>query len=207
MVRTFRDGHGEDWWALEVDIGPYGPGRPRRAVVATTDPEKLPQKETWYLETNLPAPQSERARSEGGALSTADLAEVVRLYGLRMWVEQSYKQVKHSLGWSEYQVRSDIAIRRHWELVCCAFSFCWHNQAHAPDPGRRPARVETPEPTTPEVAGRGENEHRKPVLETEGELADRAQGSQSMVGAVRHAAAILDGVVGSAPTAPVASAA
>ncbi len=207
VVRTFRDGREEDWWALEVDIGPYGPGRPRRAVVATTDPEKLPVKETWYLETNLPAPRSERARSEAGALSTADLAEVVRLYGLRMWVEQSYKQVKHSLGWSEYQVRSDIAIRRHWELVCCAFSFCWHNQAHAPDPGRRPARVETSEPTTPEVAGRGENEHRKPVPETKGELADRAQGSQSMVGAVRHAAAILDGVVGSAPTAPVASAA
>jgi hypothetical protein len=42
-----------------------------------------------------------------------------------MWVEQSYKQVKHALGWSQYQVRSDIAIRRHWQLVCCAFSFCW----------------------------------------------------------------------------------
>ncbi len=22
-------------------------------------------------------------------------------------------------------VRSDRAIRRHWQLVCCAFSFCW----------------------------------------------------------------------------------
>ena len=42
-----------------------------------------------------------------------------------MWVEQSYKQVKHALGWSQYQVRSDLAIRRHWQLVCCAFSFCW----------------------------------------------------------------------------------
>jgi hypothetical protein len=31
-----------------------------------------------------------------------------------MWVEQSYKQVKHVLGWSDYQVRSDLlAIRRH----------------------------------------------------------------------------------------------
>ncbi len=49
-----------------------------------------------------------------------------------MWVEQSYKQVKHSLGWSQYQVRSDLAIRRHWELVCCAFSFCWYNQSHSP---------------------------------------------------------------------------
>jgi hypothetical protein len=53
------------------------------------------------------------------------VAEVVRLYGLRMWVEQSYKQVKHALGWSAYQIRSDHAIRRHWQLVCLAFSFCW----------------------------------------------------------------------------------
>jgi hypothetical protein len=49
----------------------------------------------------------------------------VRLYGLRNWVEQGYKQVKGELGWADFQVRSDRAIRRHWTLVCCAFSFCW----------------------------------------------------------------------------------
>lgn len=51
---------------------------------------------------------------------------------MRMWVEQSYKQVKHVLGWSDYQVRSDLAIRRHWQLVCCAFSFCWWAYGHLP---------------------------------------------------------------------------
>jgi hypothetical protein len=40
-------------------------------------------------------------------------------------VEQSHKQVKHALSWSQYQIRSDVAIRRHWRLVCCAVSFCW----------------------------------------------------------------------------------
>src|SRR3712207_4098054 len=61
----------------------------------------------------------------------ASLTEVVRLYSLRMWVEQSYQQVEHALGWAHYQGRSDLAIRRHWQLVCCAFSFCWwhHSQA------------------------------------------------------------------------------
>jgi hypothetical protein len=44
VVRSFRDGHEEAWWALEVDVGPYGPQRERRAVVATTDPESLPDK-------------------------------------------------------------------------------------------------------------------------------------------------------------------
>ncbi|MEV7872590.1 hypothetical protein AB0P17_42270 [Streptomyces sp. NPDC088124] len=55
----------------------------------------------------------------------ADLAEIVRLYGPRPWIEQSYKQVKDELGWADFQVRSDRAIRRHQTLVNCAFSFCW----------------------------------------------------------------------------------
>jgi hypothetical protein len=50
----------------------------------------------------------------------------VRIYGLRHWVEQSYKQVKDELGWADFQVRSDTAIRRHQTLVTCAFSFCWN---------------------------------------------------------------------------------
>ena len=31
-------------------------------------------------------------------IAPAGVAEVTRLYGLRMWVEQSYKQVKQALG-------------------------------------------------------------------------------------------------------------
>ena len=55
----------------------------------------------------------------------AGLAEITRIYGIRNWIEQSYKQVKDELGWADFQVRSDIAIRRHQALVNCAFSFCW----------------------------------------------------------------------------------
>ena len=53
----------------------------------------------------------------------------MRLYGLRNWVEQGYKQMKNELGWADFMVRSDRAIRRHWALVCCAFAFCWCNGA------------------------------------------------------------------------------
>ncbi len=49
----------------------------------------------------------------------------MRLYGLRQWVEQGYRQIKGALGWADFQVRSDRAIRRHWQLVCRACSFCW----------------------------------------------------------------------------------
>jgi hypothetical protein len=108
----------------------YGPAKMERAMVASTDPQTLPDATTWYLVSNLPAP-SERATTHS-RLAAASLQEVIRLYGLRMWVEQSYKQVKHTLGWSEYQVRSDKAIRRHWQLVCCAFSFCWYHASHPP---------------------------------------------------------------------------
>jgi hypothetical protein len=69
-------------------------------VVATPDPARLPGHSSWYLLTNLPRPSSRRAQQ-------ANLAEVVRLDGLRNWVEQGYKQVKGELGWADFQVRSD----------------------------------------------------------------------------------------------------
>jgi len=143
---------------LEIAAGPYGGERMQRAVVVTTDPTLLPERTTWYLVTNLPAPGTAQAHADG-ALPAADLAEIVRLYGLRNWVEQSYEQTKHALGWSQYQVRADIAIRRHWQLVCCAFSFCWYHQRHAAgetvqlvDGAEAPAHCSSP--TTDEVAGR-----------------------------------------------------
>jgi hypothetical protein len=116
VERRFRDGHTERWWAAELTLFNYGPNKPVRAICATTDRRTLPELSTWYLTTNLPATQ-------------APLAEVVRLYGLRNWIEQSYKQMKDELGWADFMVRSDRAIRRHWTLVCCAFAFCWWHEA------------------------------------------------------------------------------
>jgi hypothetical protein len=58
------------------------------------------------------------------------LAEIVCLYGLRNWVEESYRRMKDELGWADFMVRSDRAIRRHWTLVCCAFAFCWWYEAY-----------------------------------------------------------------------------
>jgi hypothetical protein len=95
-MRAFRDGHQEEWWALEVEAGPYGPQKAQRAFVVSTDPERLPRLGTWYLTTNLPAPGHRLARETEGQplLAAASVAEVVRLYGLRMWVEQNlYKNV------------------------------------------------------------------------------------------------------------------
>ncbi len=94
VIRRFRDGHTEEWWALEVEAGPYGTERAQRALVVTPDPEELPDLATWYL----PAPGSEWEVVRD--LAPASVAEAVRLYGLRMWVERSYKQVLPTL-WGE----------------------------------------------------------------------------------------------------------
>ena len=159
VVRRFRDGHAATWWAADARLAGYGPDRRTRLVVATTDPARLPPRSTWYLVTNLPRPGSPRAAAS--PFAAADLAEVVRLYGLRMWVEQGYKQVKGELGWADFQVRTDRAIRRHWYLVCCAFAFCWRawfgarrdGLAPAP-PGDRGCPPNRP-PPHPAPAGRG----------------------------------------------------
>jgi SRSO17 transposase len=195
MIRRFRDGHQETWWALEAAAGPYGPEKGQRLVVVSTDPQNLPELTTWYLLTNLPLPGS--ARADKGPHPPADLAEIVRLYGLRIWVEQSYKQVKQSLGWAQYQVRADMAIRRHWQLICCAFSFCWwaadYSESLAFNPALHP-EMET------EI-----DEKKKPSRTDIPFLADGASPDPGLVGALDHAAAILAGVVGQAPASAVAS--
>ena len=124
VERTFHDGHSETWYAADAALGAWGPDGHTRLVVATKDPATLPEKATWYLATNLARPGGPReAESEH---PPADLEEITRIYGVRHWIEQAYKQVKDQLGWADFQVRSDKAIRRHQTLVNCAFSFCWN---------------------------------------------------------------------------------
>jgi hypothetical protein len=184
IVRSFRDGHTETWWAVDLVYGPYGPQQARRMVVATIDPQTLPDLSTWYLTTNLPHPQ--RADLANVPFAPAGLAEVVRLYGLRQWVEQSYRQVKHELGWADFMVRADQAIRRHWHLVCCAFAFCWRQWFTSADPTPSDDAVE-----------RGEN----PPFAL---LAPGDPSGPRLARSVELPLALLAGVVGSAsaPGAP-----
>ena len=151
VTRAFRDGHAETWRAADATLGWRGPDGARRLVVATADPGTLPGKATWYLVTSLPRPG--RPPVAGSPHPAADLAEIVRIHGIRHWTGRSYKQVKDELGRADFQVRSDTAIRRHQVLVTCAFSFCraaWladHRPQHDPAPppgpggGERGARA------------------------------------------------------------------
>jgi hypothetical protein len=126
----------------------------------------------------------------------------VRLYSLRSWIEQSYKQVKNSLGWAHYQVRKDIAIRRHWQLVMSAFIFCWWACMESREVvGSPPIVVFKRDETLPalsEEAGRGEKEGQTASCNGAG-VAHGVEEGEELVRAVRAACALLAGVLRSAP--------
>jgi hypothetical protein len=190
VTRTFRDGHAETWYAADATLGWWGPDGARRLVVATAGPATLPGKATWYLVTNLTRPGGPReAESPWPA---ASLAEIVRIYGLRHWVEQSCKQVKDELGWADFQVRSDIAIRRHQALVCCAFSFCW--LAARPPSGPVPAGPEERGHRQPAPAASDTPEHSSGT-----KLAPRAARRPQLANPGGHAHALVARMVQSAP--------
>jgi DDE superfamily endonuclease len=213
VTRRFRDGHTETWWAADARLpaAGWGPDERIRLVVATTDPATLPKLTTWYLITNLPRPGRRRPSGPSGpsAWAPADLAELVRLYSLRNWVEQGYKQVKGELGWADFQVRADRAIRRHWQLVCCAFSFCW--QAWFTEHPGQPAAVEPVGPqagthtTAPTRGARGATTGPPTRSHPDrGLVAEGAALGAGLADPVDYAAALLAGVVERAP-APAAT--
>jgi hypothetical protein len=195
VTRSFRDGHTETWYAADARLGWWGPDGARRLVVGTADPATLPAKATWYLVTNLPRPGGPReAESPHPA---AGLAEIVRIYGIRHWIEQSYKQVKDELGWADFQVRSDVAIRRHQTLVSCAFSFCW--DAWFADPPPCPQRPRT----GPARGERGAT--RRPAPAGSAVLAAGITRDTRLAASLDHAAALVAGMVKQAPATTAAS--
>ena len=193
VTRRFRDGHTETWWAADAQLGGWGPDRRLRLVVATTGPATLPGHSSWYLLTNLSRPASRRAQQ-------ANLAEVVRLYGLRNWVEQGYKQVKGELGWADFQVRSDRAIRRHWALVCCAFSFCWQTFLAADPAQPAPSELQAAAPS----AARGVQPTGHPRRTSQKLLAGGATSGAGLADPMERAVALLAVMVAS-PAAPAAA--
>src|SRR6266700_2489999 len=195
VTRAFRDGHAQTWYAADAELGWQGPDGTTRLVVATADPATLPDKATWYLATSLPRPGG--LREAESPHPAAELAEIVRIYGIRHWIEQSYKQVKDELGWADFQVRSDIAIRRHQALVNCAFSFCWNAWFADPVP---PA---TPPASHASGGERGSQARHAPPATTV--LAPGITRDTRLAHPVDRAAALVDRMVEGAPAPAAAS--
>jgi hypothetical protein len=164
-------------------------------VVATADPGTLPDKATWYLATNLPRPGG--PREAGSPHPAADLAEITRIYGIRHWIEQSCKQVKDELGWADFQVRSDAAIRRHQVLVNCAFSFCWDAWFRDHPAPHQPA---APQP----APGRGERGAARRHPPASAAVAAGPARNTRLAFPLDRAATLVAGMVHSAPAAAAA---
>jgi hypothetical protein len=196
VTRTFRDGHTETWYAADAALGWWGPDGFTRLVVATAGPGTLPGKATWYLATSLPRPGG--PREADSVHPAADLAEIVRIYGIRNWAEQGYKQVKDELGWADFQVRSDTAIRRHQALVNCAFCFCWAAWFHD-----HPTPDETAEPRP--APGPGERGAARRRAATGTVLAAGAPRDTRLAFPVDRAATLVAGMVQGAPAPAAAS--
>lgn len=201
VARRFRDGHTETWWAADATLGCWGPDREVRMVAATTDPARLPERTTWYLVTNMARPRSRQARAS--TLPSASLQQIVRLYGLRTWVEQGYKQLKDQLGWADFQVRSAIAILRHYILVYAAFSFCWQawftsDHTGAPRPARSSAST-THQPSRRE-RGTPHRSSRHPTRQPT-TMAGGATPGPRLADPLHTAATLVAGMVERAPAA------
>jgi SRSO17 transposase len=188
IKRRFRDGHGETWWVAELAFLHFGPRRALRALCVTTDRRRLPSQTTWYLSSNLRG---------------ASLEEITQLYAWRNWTEDGYKRVKGELGWADFQVRGDTAIRRHWALVCAAFSFCWWQAA-------REGRLAAPRPvggaSKRARAGRA-GPGKKGPPKALSLLAGGAASGASLAGTFPLAHALLEGLGTSAATTRTRSAA
>jgi len=105
------------------------------------------------------------------------------------------------------------AIRRHWQLVCCAFSFCWYHASHPSESTTQEAR-ELSESAVPlqssvpaEAVGTGEKNQRGKRRSTADVLAEGTTSGTRMAGALDHAATLLELLVITAPTSCIATSA
>ena len=95
-------------------------------------------------------------------------------------------------------VRADQAIRRHWHLVFCAFSFCWRAwfTTGPPVPTEPPAAADSGDTSPPE---RGENGLRPADTATPGLLAQDAPSGARMARPLDLPLALLARLVERAP--------
>ncbi|WP_260613510.1 transposase [Streptomyces sp. WAC05858] len=85
VERHFRDGYTETWWATDARLGGYGPDSPCRLVVANHRPSQPVGEGHLVPGHQLPHPDAPHATTSPHP--PADLTEIIRLYGLRPWIE------------------------------------------------------------------------------------------------------------------------
>jgi SRSO17 transposase len=87
----------------------FGKRREKTYWEITTDPETMPENSTSFIMTNIQDKRSNLKRILGN------------LYGLRTWVEYSFRQCKQELGWTNYRFTNFKDIEKWWEIIMSAY--------------------------------------------------------------------------------------
>ncbi len=107
--RTFSNQKSETRYIREIIYGQ------KRAVTyweITTDPETMPENSTSFVPTNI----------------KGKLKKILgELYGLRTWIEYSFRQCKQELGWTDYRFTKFKEIEKWWEIIFCVYTMISFN--------------------------------------------------------------------------------
>ena len=104
--RTFSDHTAQTRYIREII---FGQRSTRTYWEITTDPETMPENSTSFVMTNLPGKVHQIKKILGN------------LYGLRTWIEYSFRQCKQELGWTDYRFTKFEPIEKWWEVILSAY--------------------------------------------------------------------------------------
>ena len=102
------DGTEREAWIARLDVKLKKFPLKRRVVLVTTQPENPAEDDDLrFFTTNVVQFRDDT---------------VAKVYALRNWIEEFYREAKDDLGGGQYPVRGLTSIVRHWKLVFVAHS-------------------------------------------------------------------------------------
>ncbi len=104
--RTFSNQKSEIRYIREII---FGKRKERTYWETITDPKTMPENSTSSIMTNIQDKRSNLKKTLGN------------LYGLRTWVEYSFRQCKQELGWTNYRFTNFKHIEKWWEIIMSAY--------------------------------------------------------------------------------------
>ena len=104
--RTFSNQKSETRYIREII---FGQRKEKTYWETTTDPKTMPDNSTSFIMTNIQDKRSSLKKTLGN------------LYGLRTWVEYSFRQCKQELGWTNYRFTNFKQIEKWWEIIMSAY--------------------------------------------------------------------------------------
>lgn len=106
--------------------------------------------------------------------------------------------MKNTLGWAHYQVRKGIVIRRHWQMVCLAFTFCWWKSSDFLEAESSPRVILGEDKHVPSAQTRtadGGTKEPRSTQESMPLVAAGAAKGEGLARTIRNAHALLEGVL------------